>query len=53
MPPSLKNELFLAMKKKVLDISELYDSNGLKITFHIYKGCDLPEKIKVEVTEIL
>ena len=46
-----RNKKILEIKEKLLDISQMYDSNGLNIAFTIYKKCDDVNKIKVEVTE--
>ena len=35
----------------LFDNSDMYDSNGLKVVFNVYKKCDDLSKIKVEITE--
>jgi hypothetical protein len=46
-----RNKKILQIKNILLDISQMYDSNGLNIAFTIYKKCDDVNKVKVEVTE--
>jgi len=46
-----KNEKILQIKKILLDISYMYDSNGLEFVFTLYKKCDDANKIKVKITE--
>jgi hypothetical protein len=46
-----RNKKILQIKQILLDISQMYDSNGLKCTFNIPQECKNAEKIKVEVTE--
>ena len=48
---SERNKKILQIKQILLDISNMYDSNGLQFVFSIYKKCDDVNKIKVEITE--
>lgn len=46
-----RNKKILQIKQILLDISPMYDSNGLEFVFTIYKKCDDLSKIKVKITE--
>jgi hypothetical protein len=48
-----RNKIIFDIQKKVLDMSKIYGNNGLIITLSSYKGCDLPEKVKVKIEEVL
>jgi len=49
---SLRNQKILQIKKILLDISDMYDSNGLNISFSIPYGCKNPEKIRMRIEEV-
>jgi hypothetical protein len=48
-----RNKIIFDIQKKVIDMSKIYGNNGLIITLSSYKGCDLPEKVKVKIEEVL
>jgi len=48
-----RNKKILQIKQILLDISQMYDSNGLQFVFSVYKKCDDTNKIKVDVTETI
>lgn len=48
---SERNKKIFQIKQILLDISQMYESNGLEFVFIIYKKCDDLNKIKVKITE--
>ena len=46
-----RNKKILQIKQILLDISQMYESNGLTFVFSVYKKCDDINKIKVDITE--
>lgn len=46
-----RNKKILQIKQILLDISQMYDSNGLRITFNMPAKCKSIEGIKTEIVE--